>query len=65
MPLKIVPKITKRTPRGPFWSKMVPKIAKRSPKGSILEPRWCPRSWAKLSKAKVTKSVRVLLKTRI
>ena len=100
MPLKIVPKLTKRTPKRTilrqdgaqdrqedpkgtifaqdcaqdrkkeskgehFGAKMVSKIAKRSPKGSILEPRWCPRSWAKLSKAKVTKSVRVLLKTRI
>ena len=83
MPLKIVPKITKRTPKGTilgqdgaqdrqeepqgdhFRAKMVSKIAKRSPKGSILGPRLCPRSSAKLFKAKVTKSVRVLLKTRI
>ena len=35
MPLTIVPKITKRTPRGPFWAKMVPKIAKRIPRAII------------------------------
>ena len=48
-----------------FMVKMVPKVAKRSPKGDILGPRWCSRSSAKFFKAKVTKSVRVLLKTRI
>ena len=45
-----------------FMVKMVPKVAKRSPKGDILGPRWCSRSSAKFFKAKVTKSVRVLLK---
>ena len=48
-----------------FRAKMVSKIAKRSPKGSILGPRLCPRSLAKLFKAKVTKSVRMLFKNRI
>ena len=97
MPLKIVPKITKRTPKGTilgqdgaqdrqeepqgdhFWAKMMLKIAKRSPRGLFWvqdgaqdRPKMArSRTWAilnasvKLFKAKVAKSVRVLLKTRI
>ena len=62
-----------------FWAKMMPKIAKRSPRGPFWgqdgaqdRPKMArSRTWAtlnasvKLFTAKLAKSVRVLLRTRI